>query len=710
MITPPTGRTVSTQGVQTKGNFGISRTDEAHLMTILRDTLYSDKVLAVLREYSANAWDAHRQAGKHALPIKVTLPTAMHPVLTIRDFGLGLSDEDVFTVYAMYGASTKRQCNDAVGFLGIGSKSGFSYSDSFTITSWFEGMKRVYVAVLDASEVGEIQRLHEAPCDAAEVGVEIQIPVKPDDVYEFQTKARNLFRFFEPQPDINLELPKREKHVTPHGYVAPAEHGWTAIMGCVPYRLDPMQVQKELTEIGLWDSVQRLHGGLYFTIGEVTISASREDLKYSDVTKRAVVARFESMIEAYVEDVLACLATEDLSPWTKRLKGTFMATTLKAPIPERYREWARVGVPLYGDKSANTMPPAKFRLTRKGAGETDKIQVAENARLLLKDDPRDLDGFQFKDNDTVVHPINGYDLTVVQEELTLYLDGANLTGMPVERLSSVSWYEPVRYDSRGRRKKGPANPKHKVRSFKLRGRDHGFRYPWSEGWEVVNREPTDDDVFVVMSSFEVHGLGTAFYATYEKDRRLAKQLKADMPEVYGYKSTEDKPVTNADCKGTHYSEWRKAFFRSLLTKEHRELLVHRQWRTVFDTDRRHRHLRDHALTITDRLRTDLGPDHLITEVFRKYTEAVAALRVAGAAKVELIDDLANIVKVRDVGVGATLALLLETYPLFTVIDEGLNAFNNHPTEWINYVNLVDGKAQIPAPASKTIESEEEIDA
>ena len=45
--------------MEVSAEFGISKGDEAHLMQILRDTLYSDKVLAVLREYSSNAWDAH---------------------------------------------------------------------------------------------------------------------------------------------------------------------------------------------------------------------------------------------------------------------------------------------------------------------------------------------------------------------------------------------------------------------------------------------------------------------------------------------------------------------------------------------------------------------------------------------------------------------------------------------------------------------------
>jgi hypothetical protein len=69
MIPPVTTHTVTLGGAQASASFGISAADEAHLMGILREGLYSDKILAILREYGSNAWDAHRSAGKHELPI-----------------------------------------------------------------------------------------------------------------------------------------------------------------------------------------------------------------------------------------------------------------------------------------------------------------------------------------------------------------------------------------------------------------------------------------------------------------------------------------------------------------------------------------------------------------------------------------------------------------------------------------------------------------
>src|SRR5688572_3649345 len=100
-------RTVEEQGVLAEGAFGLSNKaeDQAHILSILRDRLYTNKVLAVLREYSANAWDAHVDAGKADVPIKVVLPTKLDPSLIIRDYGKGLSEEEIFEVYVKYGAS-----------------------------------------------------------------------------------------------------------------------------------------------------------------------------------------------------------------------------------------------------------------------------------------------------------------------------------------------------------------------------------------------------------------------------------------------------------------------------------------------------------------------------------------------------------------------------------------------------------------------------
>src|ERR1035437_10098491 len=70
----------------------------AHIMSVLTD-LYSDPEMAVIREYSTNALDAHVEAGV-TRPIEVTLPSALSPYLKIRDYGTGLDVEDIRTIYS----------------------------------------------------------------------------------------------------------------------------------------------------------------------------------------------------------------------------------------------------------------------------------------------------------------------------------------------------------------------------------------------------------------------------------------------------------------------------------------------------------------------------------------------------------------------------------------------------------------------------------
>ena len=118
MIVTQPKTNIVTSGIQGAVSFGIKNEGLAHIFNVLRNQLYSDKILAVLREYSCNAVDAHVEAGCPDKPIKVTLPNRMNLNLQIRDYGLGLSEQDIQDIYAYYGESTKRNSNSLIGQLG----------------------------------------------------------------------------------------------------------------------------------------------------------------------------------------------------------------------------------------------------------------------------------------------------------------------------------------------------------------------------------------------------------------------------------------------------------------------------------------------------------------------------------------------------------------------------------------------------------------
>lgn len=560
-------------------------------MTILRDTLYSDKVLAVLREYSSNAWDAHRMVGKGDMPITIRLPTLDDPALIIRDYGPGMSQDEVFNIYTQYGESTKRNTDEAVGMMGIGSKSAFAYSDSFTVTSWNGGWQRIYVAVLDESNIGEIQCLDECECDLDDTGIEIQVPVKSADIYEFTKKAINLFKYFDPQPAINCHLPTIDKDRLPSGFVSSGMQEWVATMGCIPYRLNLEQLRPALEEAGLWNPLQKINGGLCFAIGEVNVAASREELKYTEFTKKAIVAKFTAMIDEHIVKALEDISDSNLSDWETRKKSVFMTHVVGFKLPKAYAEWSKAHVDLWGyqyeavqpdgsSKTERRESPRSFQLY-KGGVENDKstnslvVTQGDGARFVVVDDPRDIKGFSFKQLDYVVKRTAYYTIDDVVAELNDYVVKAKLTGVPIIRLSAsaIGWYKPWESDPPKPRVK---SVKHRTKAFKLIDKPHATYSQHSKNWEPHSWVSADSDVYVVLESFKPKSFGSAaaFCDTLIKDQQLAVLVGVDFPHIYGYKDTESKPFNPTKVKGLGYTVWAsKVFMEAIKDNQETQKLI-----------------------------------------------------------------------------------------------------------------------------------------
>lgn len=690
MIPNTKDREVESHGVTASTSFGISQKDSAHIMSILREQIYSDKVLAVLREYGSNAWDAHRDAGKRDLPIKVTLPTISDSTLTIRDFGKGLSKEAVFEVYTQYGASTKRDSDDAVGMLGIGSKSGFAYSDSFTVTSCNGGMRRTYVAVLDETDKGTINLLHEAPC-GDETGVEIQIPVRPEDIQEFESKAKILFEYFEPRPDINTSLPPKPSKQTAlqhgtifdkvgrdqnyYGYGSMQQQGWVAVMGCVPYRINLQQLQGDsLPEGGIPDYINRVSGALYFNIGEVQISASREELKYSAHTKKTLVRKFNLLVEEFVKHTLAEVEKGAFTMWEKRVRAQILGH-MRLPIPKEFQEVVQPYVKIDPE-------PVKFSITRNRVA-IGTISIAHDARILIRDELKDLEGYSFQYHDYLVRPNPGVPLDEINEEINDLTKKWGVDGIPVLNLSAaLSWTPPYKKQSNKQ-----VNKKHQVSTFRLK-QDGRFYNPWSQAWDIEDRVPTEDDVFVIISGFKTEG-----YSVYEylgEDKKLAKIFNASLPEIYGYKTMEHKPLRPDKLKGTHYPIWRVDFARSLLSNEVKQMFYQTEWANAFE----HGYTENRVpLTKMEGL---LGPSHFITVAVRKQFEGHRESRKIAQETREGLHILGErLNKTQDKSEAArTMAAIYERYPLLKIHGHNISMlWGGNSDRWVEYVKTLDRTTQ-----------------
>jgi hypothetical protein len=307
-------------GTGTTGEFRIRNSAKA--FKILSDGLYSNKIRAIIRELSCNALDSHVAAGKVTTPFEVHLPTLLEPWFAVRDFGVGLSGDQVTSIYTTYFESTKTDSNDYIGALGLGSKSPFSYTENFTVTAIKDGMQRIYSAFINEMGVPCVAEMSVQLTDEAN-GVEVKFSVTDRyDYNSFRHEAQNVFQWFKHPPKITgvdnftITMPDiKERDIVPGVHsMAYERNGSLAVMGNICYPLakipEPTKHFGELANL--------LHCGLIieFEIGELDFAASREELSYVPLTLKSIKKRLE-LLNANLALHLAKKADEYTNEWKR---------------------------------------------------------------------------------------------------------------------------------------------------------------------------------------------------------------------------------------------------------------------------------------------------------------------------------------------------------------------------------------------------------
>lgn len=282
---------------------------------ILSNNLYSDKIKAVCREYLCNAIDAHKLNG-NTNPFKVTFPYAdgleENLLWSVRDFGPGLSEEDIQRLFCTYFSSSKDDSNEFTGALGLGCKSGFAYSTSFYVTSWNNGTESKYI-MNSENGIPSCFKLY-AKESAEPSGLCVEIPVEDTDITEFKNCTYQVLTVFPEnliQKDI-LEVIDSFTSITPlegsPGMIMDCERikpDLYALMGNVLYPIDFQKIGAELrnklhlhlcNKIFSWKSSLVVN----FEIGELDIAPSREQLSYDPETIKALNDKIEVLINWYM--------------------------------------------------------------------------------------------------------------------------------------------------------------------------------------------------------------------------------------------------------------------------------------------------------------------------------------------------------------------------------------------------------------------------
>lgn len=277
-----------------------------YVSSLLRNN-YSNPILATVRELIANASDANVGPEK----IEIHCPTFYAPTFSVRDFGAGLSEDDLFGLYTKYGRSTKRNDNLSIGGFGIGRFAPLSYADSFTVTSRHNGTKTIVNVFVDEHGDTRFTKLASMPTTEPS-GLEVSVATKQDDERSFVNAINACVAFSTKQFEV------KNSEISPINWVVRSDNwgvyersnyhtGSSVVMGGVAYRIEPSQIYPLISAERSPLLFKKFGGNsltfnhalrdsnfiLFMPIGSVAIHHSREQLEYNVTTKRVVLAALE---------------------------------------------------------------------------------------------------------------------------------------------------------------------------------------------------------------------------------------------------------------------------------------------------------------------------------------------------------------------------------------------------------------------------------
>ena len=313
------------------GEFRIRNSAKA--FNILSSGLYANKIRAIVRELSCNAVDSHIAAGKKDTPFDVHLPNTLEPWFSIRDYGTGLTHEQVTQIYTTYFESTKTNSNEFIGALGLGSKSPFSYTDNFTVTAIRDGVKGIYSAFINDSGVPSIAKMMSEDTDEP-AGVEVKFSVNDRyDFEKFRQEARQVYTYFALRPVVSgnadfkfIDVEYETRDVIPGVHsIKGGSRMSIAIMGNIAY---PISVPQADQSLGKLSNLLSCSLEMHFGIGELDFQASREGLSYIPQTIESIQRKLEA-VNAALTEVLSKEADAIENLWERAM---FLKTKSETPL------------------------------------------------------------------------------------------------------------------------------------------------------------------------------------------------------------------------------------------------------------------------------------------------------------------------------------------------------------------------------------------
>ena len=301
-------------------NCSIDPEDMRYISSLLRNN-YSNTILATIRETYANAVDANKENNLSPELIEVKSPTSLDQTFSVRDYGCGLSRDQIFNLYSKFGKSTKRGSDLSIGGFGIGRFAPLSYKDSFTVTSYYNGIQSIYslyISEENDTKIDEVFFGHTTECN----GICISVGVANADINKFNEEIASFFSNFEVLPtflNIQNHIVKPEivasgtdwqirKSYNSYNHYSVGEQG--IVMGGIYYPINPELVDFKSDDGYAWT---KYLNKLVFVadIGSVSLHHSRETLEYNKTTKAYLKSRYQAFCKEFTDSIKNKIAQFD---------------------------------------------------------------------------------------------------------------------------------------------------------------------------------------------------------------------------------------------------------------------------------------------------------------------------------------------------------------------------------------------------------------
>jgi len=296
---------------------GIDSSNIDFIATLLTSNLYSQPLASFLRETISNAYDSHIEAGtKEPIILLIDNPNLSSDKMriSIRDFGVGISPERFEHIYKNIGSSTKRESNDFIGMFGIGRFSVLSCANVANITSYYNGKKYSYLMYKNNGGIN-IDKLDEEQGDFKN-GLEVSAEVRTPTLSEFREAINMLSMFRTLHIECKIPLFLRicrefnERKVLRVNNllfcnILPATYFKVGNV-LYPTRIKTVETSGIIIELPM---------------GQVDITPNREDLQYSDFTKRTIDNAVIKVKQTFKDLIQSRIKIASLSDYYNFIEG-----------------------------------------------------------------------------------------------------------------------------------------------------------------------------------------------------------------------------------------------------------------------------------------------------------------------------------------------------------------------------------------------------